>query len=368
MSPWIAWVFGSRYSVPCLQSVFVILIPAFTWLRMNVFQPYRQPGENGVDNFFGQRVETSFIESSAAQSILRAYRVQSWSWTIAGAALYVAAVWLVPLTAFFWAGPVLFLTSMSPTLAFWIANRRTCAVAPPPPGSESAVVRTAPLFVDDANRWLTLLDWICISLPVAAPIAAAILLASNLNLLTDKWAAFEALPAAAGSGAIAALSYFALRFRARSSDWSPDPLASRKYRAALGTMMSSQFTFLSISISLLVLMNLNKTVPWLHRLDMKSYFAFSFPAQFLVIACIFGIRHWLKRHAPRAGNTMPEEFWKSDGNYCNPNDPALVVPARVGIGCVPNRGRRSIGVGTAVFLAMILGSVLLMIARSLTRL
>ena len=143
---------------------------------------------------------------------------------------------------------------------------------------------------------------------------------------------------------------WALRFRARSSDWAPTPGASHKYRTYLGAMNAFVFGFIVCQLCAVQLIELSASVAFLPRFAMHTYFLATFPAQGLWVAGIWRMRFWLARHlATGSGDPMPDTCWKWGCVYFNPSDPVLVVPLRTGVGLSYNCARPTVWmVATAV--------------------
>jgi uncharacterized membrane protein len=62
---------------------------------------------------------------------------------------------------------------------------------------------------------------------------------------------------------------------------------------------------------------------------------------------------WLKRHvATESGDPVADRYWKWGYFYFNPEDPALVVPLRSGIGFSHNYAHRSVWWTSGAVVAM----------------
>ena len=90
-------------------------------------------------------------------------------------------------------------------------------------------------------------------------------------------------------------------------------------------------------------------------MDMNSYFRFSFPAQFLLLGDVLCMRSWLAKHFdPQGSDAMSDDRWKWGYFYSNPDDPALIVPLRSGLGFSYNLARPSIRVlGGVIAIAIV---------------
>ncbi len=239
-----------------------------------------------------------------------------------------------------------------------MASRETRAKALP---RREPLSRTAALFTEEAERsiGLAILDWLGILLPMVFPVMTTVLfIFSWRQLPADKRRDIVVVGIAASMGIVSAVTYFALRFRARSSDWNPDPRASRKYRTVLGLMTTSSVIFLNFVVCSLCLFDavpLDKAT----RFRLVDVFVpvilIGFP---ILCVLLFGTRWWLKRNfSAESGDPMPDKCWKLGYFYLNRDDPALVVPSRSGIRFSYNYSRQPIWwfvVGPAIVPAIVL--------------
>jgi hypothetical protein len=301
--------------------------------------------------FFNVRVEPGFADSDAGQAILRRFRWRIWSW----AALLLTIYFLCSLRwdcerNFLWFMVLLYATMIGCWIVFSLASRQTRQQAAPGAGPS---VRAAELFIEEENVdwWVATLEWLGMLLPLAVPAAAVVVLTFYWRQLPPD----ETLNSATGIlsavfiGMIPAGTQFALRFHARSSDWSSDLRASRKYRAVLGARHVLIFTFIIMQGCALAIMPLGFTQ------GMDEYFRFIEPGWLIVIALTIGIHWWLKRNLARErGDPMPDKCWKWGFYYVNPDDPAFVVPSRTGTGVSFNYGQRVVWVTSATIAAAIL--------------
>jgi hypothetical protein len=296
-------------------------------------------GYSRGQTFFGAHVQPGFIESNSGQAILHEFRWCLWRWAFAGALISL----FVPVSLSTLAGCML--SSLAGMVAFALANRRTRRVADT--RVESAV-RVASLSIErgEESPWLGVLDWLTMLVPPVVPAATLVLLALHWGQLpTDfhRGARVFVVFFSLIMGLTCMANQLALRFRARSRDWAPMAHASHRYRSYLGAMQALVFVFITFQLCVLVLMPLSGTVSLLHQLNMSSYFRISFPAQALWLLSIWRIRLWLTRHlATESIDPMSDKSWKWGYFYFNPNDPALVVPLRTGVGQSFNCARPSI--------------------------
>ena len=205
-------------------------------------------------------------------------------------------------------------------------RRRTRREAAPLP---AAPVRIANVFAtqERSNVGLAIIEWAGMLLPFGLPVATLILIVTAPGPF--PWQSLTGLAGIFMIDTLPALTQFALRFRARSSDWASDPEVSRKRRALLGALQSSVFVLMTLQFCALTLMQFHVAVLFK---DMNGYFRFSFPAQFLLLLFVVLLRRSLSRAFLReGGDTMPDDCWKWGSFYFNRNDPALVVPLRSGM-------------------------------------
>ncbi len=301
--------------------------------------------------FFGARVSPEFLASAEAAGIRTAFRRGIWLVTAAVILVFVLLAGRNPSdpTEFF---AILIIASVTgDTAVFGLANRQTRrqAVLLPPPS-----VRTAVLGVEDdeSDAWLAAIDWLGILLPIGIPLVTVAILVVGWNgyPADDRLGALGFASVVALVGLFPSATCYWLRFGARSSDWAPDPRASRRYRTVLGLMLSSTFAFIGFTACWVLLM------PLLHQgssSGMNTYFHISFDG----FACLFvgdlEMRRYLKGHLSReSSDPMPDRCWKWGYFYYNPGDPAMVVPLRSGIGFSFNHACRAFWIVGAISMAV----------------
>ena len=287
--------------------------------------------------FFAVRVEPGFPETGAGQAILKEFRWRLWWWSLAGAAAFA----LIPPELAFVTG--FSIAWLAGSAAFALANRRTRREAA---AAAEPTVRVASLAADDGPEtlWLGVVDWLAMLVPPAAPAATLLFLALHGHHVP--------LPVFVGlmAGLMCSANQWALRYRARSSDWAPTPGASRKYRTYLGALPASVLAFVTLQLCVSVLMGLNGTSAWLRHLGMFSYSLWSIPAWALALVCAWRMRFWLTTHlATESSDPMPDACWKWGRIYFNPSDPALVVPRRTGAWQAYNWARPSVWVAGGTY-------------------
>lgn len=315
------------------------LTPAIAWQLMT------KRGQTRAGSFFGVRVKPDFGESPIGRVIFREFRFRLWL-----SALSVAAVvQVLPFRAGIAAGPLL--TWLLGWILFSAAHRRTLREGPVLP---APALRAASIANDESGGLrLDVLDWLAMLLPPAIPAAATVLLLIHgrgaprgLSGIV-RFNVFYAMVL----GLMCAANQWALRFRARSSDWAPTRAASRKFRTYLGVMFASIFMF---PISQICLFAVADGHP-----DMPMYFAVSFPVEALWLVFVWRLRFWLVKHlATESSDPMSDACWKWGFFYFNPADPALVVPLRTGVGQSFNCGRP----GVLAFLVLVMAVTLVSLA------
>src|SRR5258708_13162087 len=294
--------------------------------------------------FFGARVGPEFIASVRGDSILKRFRLRIWFLSLAIVFACMLLLWRKSLEPEDVVKPMLFAffaPMIGNLIMFGLANLETRreAVALPGPSPRTAAL----LAEEESSAWLTVLDWLGILLPIGmqlATIAIVILRCHHFPQNDSPLTELRHLLQMGVFGIFPAGTYFALRFRARSSDWAPNPRASRRYRASLGLMTSGVFSLMIFKSCWLSVMPLLKSGPFG---DMNTYFPFSFPANIVLIFVVLGMRIFLRKNLAReSSDPMPDQFWNWGYFYYNPPDSALVVPFRSGTGFSFNHASRGV--------------------------
>jgi uncharacterized membrane protein len=307
---------------------------------------------------FGIRARPEFLHSTQGGAIARTFHVRVWTWATILVIACIAAISTSRLSdiqmSYLLLG-TLIASLVGSLLLFSIAHRAVRLAAPL---IEEPSERAASLWVaeDEANAWLSLVDWLATLLPLVIPAATALLLAIHgyhHSQRGDFESAFLRIALAVFLGTYPAATQFALRYGARSADWASDPLGSRKRRTFLGLTQSSIFTLIVLHLCALSLVD--GVFP-----SMQAYFRFSELTDFAVAAFVLTMLFWLRRNrAHGSGDPMSDQCWKWGWFYYNPSDPALVVPQRSGFGFSFNYGRQVVCVvGSLIFAAVILGLIL----------
>src|SRR5262245_57668881 len=199
----------------------------------------------GRGMLFGVRVGTAFVDSLRARAIVRKFRIHVWIWSALVTAIYALGAeewgaWLSdensPWWSAWWSTGCLMVNLVGAMVGFaWASQQTRSEAAPLPP----APVRIANLIAtrEPSRVGLAIIEWAGMLLPVGLPVATIILIVTAPAAL--HWQNLTGLAGVCMIGTDVALTQFALRFRARSSDWASDPGASRKRRALLGALQSS---------------------------------------------------------------------------------------------------------------------------------
>jgi hypothetical protein len=245
---------------------------------------------------------------------------------------------------------------LAPLVAFALGRRRILREAP---ALAEPTTRTASLAIDDdqVTWWVGFVGWLAMLGPPLAPAATLVFLALH-------WREPSSVFGRSGNvlmvlyGLVLGLCFgtanqWALLFRARSSDWAPTAAASHKYRTYLGAMLALVFGFMAWQMCWLVMVNYSDRVTWLRPFHRTTPTPLA--VVFLFGLGAWGMHFWLKRHvATESGDPMADRYWTWGYFYCNPEDSALVVPARAGIGFSYNYARRSVQwVSAAVLMATV---------------
>ncbi len=325
------------------SDLYFLILFVFLQTALWDWQSSRQAARRSM--FFGARVFPEFIASARGDSILKRFRLRIWFLSLAVVLACVLFPWRNSLSPERLDRLLLFPifgSMIGNLIIFGLANRQTRREAAVLPGPST---RTAALFVeqDESSAWLTVLDWLGILLPIGIPLVAITVVILSWNQHPGNYSPPAELRRVVFMGVFGifpAGTYFALRFRARSTDWAPNPRASRRYRTVLGLMQSSLFSFLIFNICWLSL------TPLLNREtfgDLHTQFRVELLGLLSFIPIGLGMRRYLRRNLAREStDPMPDHCWKWGYFYYNPADPALIVPLRSGTGCSFNHARRSV--------------------------
>jgi hypothetical protein len=301
---------------------------------------------------FGAHVPAAFIESVEGQAIFKEYRQRIWTWS----ALVAAASFLLPVSLAALPGP--FLGSLICAVAYALANRRTLreTEAVPPNTLRVASLHNG----EDAEPWwLNAVDLAAMLVPPLIPLVTLAILAWRWDQfstrLDDGMRTFPVIFGFA-MGLMCTANHWALRYRARSSDWAPSPAESHKYRTCQGALLSFVFTFIISQLCALELMR------FVFQANMSAYFWVLFPAHALWMFGVWRLRKWLTNHfSPDRVNRMPDAWRKWGLFYYNPGDPALMVPGS------PNWARPSVWMVYAPVMALTVVSLVQTVEGMLRR-
>lgn len=294
--------------------------------------------------WFGVTVAPAFRETPIARRVLRQYRIEMWavslvSWAVLWAGFRGEACWMLA------AGPLL--QALGAVIAFARGRNRTRPFAQPPAG-----IRAAPLYAGPEHLPGGAFG---IIVPYAALAAAAIFLHANWQRLPsrfpvhwglhgtpDRWAerTWRSVdgPLVAGFFAIALLQVLGYMIVARSprariaetADWTARfRRANLRMIVAMGWMLAALFGVLSLN-------------PLLLRGDAM------FVPMWLMVAATLAVTAafiWpiirISQESGSGTDGTPDACWKLGQIYYNPNDPALMVEKRFGVGYTLNFGNRS---------------------------
>jgi hypothetical protein len=326
-------------------SVIVSLLPAAVWHWTTA------RGQSRGQTLFGARTQPGFAESDTGRAILKEFRWRLWRWSVAGAAASV----LIPISLATLAGSSI--AMLAGSVAFALANGRTQREAKV---TAHSALRVASLLAgnEEGALWLSVVNSLAMLVPPALPAATLMILALHWSQLPPKFHEGQwlfGLFFGLTMGLACTANQWALRFRARSSDWAPTRIDSRRYRTYLGAMQSLVFAFLTFQLCVPILMQLHNTVAFLPHIESAAYFQVSLPAQALWLVFVWRMRFWLTNHiAAQSSDPMSDACWKWGYFYFNPSDPALVVPLRSGVGQSFNCARPSVWVvgGTVTLLTI----------------
>ena len=320
-------------------------------------------GRSRAGTFFGARVEAGFAESSCGRAILRQFQQRLWAWSLAGMTVCIVLIASVPVTSAVFAKGAFAAASLIGTsagiAAFALAHRRTRreALAPAAPA-----IRTASLAIDEGpeSMWLRVLDWLAMLAPPSIPFATLILLVFYWHQFParagEAWVSLGAAGLALGVGLACAANHWALLYRTRSSDWASTASASHRYRTFLGLPMASLMTLIIAELCATSLMELKDSVGWLRHWPSLVVSRAFLPCMVAVGVFGWSVRVWLSKHRDRSnGDPMADRYWKWGQFYCNPCDPAIMVPLRTGDMYSPNYSRPSVWVVCGTVFVVLIG-------------
>ncbi len=278
--------------------------------------------------FFGATVAPAFPRSADGRRLLRSYRWQVALWAIIAVGLAMVLLPIKP--AFGLVAPMLLMVAGS-AVSYWLKFREVHTHY----GERRPEIRQAELSVPAArarfNAWL----WLP---PFAALALTAAYLQLHWNQLPERfpvhwgadgqpnrWSSREPLtvfaPIVIGAGMNLVMLALAWLFTQLSRN-----TIMRRVTVRLLEVLLYPLTFTFVVVALLPL---GLVVPlWL------------IPA--IMMTCVAGLIFWSYRQivAPAIADAVPDpqsdSYWKAGMFYYNPNDPAIFVAKRVGIGYTVN--------------------------------
>jgi uncharacterized membrane protein len=333
--------------------VIVLLIALlFHWLPL-----WRRSGL-----WFGVTVAPAFRETPEARRVLRQYRIEMWAvslvaWAVLWAGFRGEANWMLAV------GPLL--QVLGAVIAFARGRNRTRPYAQHPAGTCSASLDAASEHLPGGAFGIIV--------PYAALAAAAIFLQANwlrlpgrfpvhwrLSGIPDRWAerTWRSVdgPLLAGLLVIALLHVLgylivAASPRARmaeTADWTARfRRANLRMIVAMGWALAALFGVLSLN-------------PYLSGGDSLFIPVWLVVTAILAVTAGFLLPIIRIVQEPGSGSDgTPDACWKLGQIYYNPNDPALMVEKRFGVGYTINLGNRASWLLIALLLLIVLVPVLL---------
>lgn len=337
----------SPWSIAFATLIFFVSLQTLIWNKEAGTQHAR-------GTMFGARVGPGFLVSAEAGSIRRKFRVRTWLFTLAVILAFVLLAGRVTLDPAVFVTILIVASLFGNTIIFGLANRQTRRQAglAPQPSTRTAVLSVAQ---DESSPWLTAVEWLGILLPLGIPVASTAIVVARWNEYPVGFSSLNALKQVSLSGLFGvfpAATCYCLRFCARSSDWSSNPLASRRYRTVHGLMVSATFSFIILQMDWTALMPLVQGASFA---NMNTYFDYSIIGYLCLLVGDVAMFRYLARHRSREStDPMPDRCWKWGYFYYNPADPALIVPLRSGTAYSFNHARPAFWVVAAPVIAAML--------------
>jgi uncharacterized membrane protein len=307
-------------------------------------------------------VATDFRNTPEARRVLRQYRIEMWavslvSWILLWAGVRGEATWMLA------AGPLL--QSLGAIVAFARGRSRTQPYARHPAGTRAATLAAASEHLPGGPA--------ATIVPYAMLAAAAIFLQANWQRLPsrfpvhwgidgtpDRWAerTWRSVdgPLLVGFLAIALLQLLGYMIAVGSprgrmpetADWTARfRRANLRMIVAMGCTLGALFTVLALN-------------PYLSSGDALVIPAWVMLAAILAVTAGFLWPIVRISQEPGSGSDgTPDECWKLGQIYYNPNDPALMVEKRFGVGYTINFGNRASWLLVALVVLIVLVPMLL---------
>jgi len=331
-----------------MKPVVAIFVPQLVFVAA-IFQFMPLLTRSGI--FFSATVDPEFPRSADGRRVLRSYRWQSGLWAIIAIGLAFVFPTRDPGLAVL--APIVIMIAGS-GCSYWLKFREVHARY----GQRRPEIRQAELSSQPTRA--SFLPWIWIPPFVAMAITAAYLQARWNELpmrfpvhwgadgQPNRWASRDPLtvfaPLLIGAGMNLFMLVLAWLFSRLSRN-----TVMRRITVRLLEVLLYPLTFTFIVVALLPL---GLVVPiWL------------IPG--IMLVCVAGLIYWSYRQmaAPAVADAVPDPqndaYWKAGVFYYNPNDPAVFVAKRVGVGYTMNFASKWAWLVLALTLAIIVGSITL---------
>jgi hypothetical protein len=295
------------------------------------------PAYSGRTIFFSVTVPERFRETADARSILRGFRRLILLWTIAAEALALATIY----TGVPWFLLAAILVVGAGTVGAYARARKQTRQFSVAPSAE----RTASLAAQsDGLRG----SYFILAAAAAPFIAAALFAGSRWDQISDTVALSTAFGVSGSVDVVLLLLALAILHGSRRGS----PMRSVNLTVLVAFMLVNSVapaTFIALQ--------------WMKPSEQFWGQAFSFgELLFLAGMIVWGLRKGSQLRHSR--DTTPDECWKLGQFYYNPQDPALLVEHRIGLGYSPNFARPLSWIAiTALFVLPVLAIVCLVIAN-----
>jgi len=316
--------------------------------------------QSGSASFYGVRVDPEFERSHEASKIDTGYTHQVLWLTAAMIALAAA---IVPMLASVnpprWAPFEMLALILAHTLGmqgfYWRARQKVLPFAAP---LETSRIVDLTCFVELSLAW-KLGYWTAVLFPLCLLAATALYLHAHFSLIPlptnlrggfgqiipqhlpwtkgTVYGIYKPLVRSALMNLTAILVAYAFNFRSRISEWGIDSKPRWTYRK----LLMSRLVILQWLTTLHTVLNALRPLAGTEAFPMAySHFlllSLLWSVLWLVVSLLLLVTLYRKR--PRgAADSAPDRSWKFGQYYFNPQDPALIVPTRFGIGHTLNLG------------------------------